>query len=110
MARTPRDPKAKLDALLEQRAKIDAQLIAARRKMQAQARKDDTRRKIIAGGLALKHAEISPEFGNAFWRLIREHVTRADERALFGLDPLPETEGDASSPSETWHQAVSAAE
>lgn len=52
-----------------------------------QERKRDTRRKIIAGALALEHKE--PVFRGKLMALIDEYVTSDRERALFDLAPLP---------------------
>ena len=52
-------------------------------------RKLDTRRKILAGALALKHMTRHVTFGAAFRELLAEHIIRDEERALFGLEPLP---------------------
>ena len=46
--------------LLEQKAKLDAQLRALDAKAKLTARKEDTRRKVIAGALALEHMEQHP--------------------------------------------------
>lgn len=54
-------------------------------------RKLDTRRKIIAGALALEHMRYDPEFGARFRALLDEYVTGDAERLLFGLDPISET-------------------
>lgn len=55
---------------------------------QSQERKLDTRRKIIAGALALEHMRYDPEFGARFRAILDEYVTREEERILFGLPPL----------------------
>lgn len=55
-----------------------------------QARKLDTRKKIIAGALALEHMQFDGRYGAAFRALIDEYVTRDQDRALFGLPPLPD--------------------
>lgn len=54
-------------------------------------RKLDTRRKIIAGALALEHAKRDDRFHAILVRLLDEYVERPVERALFGLGPMPET-------------------
>lgn len=77
-------------------AQIDAQLkdISAREK--AAARKRDTRRKIIMGGLAGFHMEKNPRsaFAKKLAALIDEYVIGDKERALFDLEPLPKTEAE----------------
>jgi hypothetical protein len=53
-----------------------------------------TRRKIIAGALALNHMEKNPEsqWAHKMNALINEYATKSKERELFGLEPLPENE------------------
>ncbi len=94
------DPSEKIASLEQRRAALDARLKREKAKLRADERKADTRRKILAGALALQHAEISPEFGNTLNRLLREHLTRDDERRLFGLDPLPNAHHGHAPPSE----------
>lgn len=55
-------------------------------------RKRDTRKKIIAGALALEHMQFDGRYGQAFRALIDEYVTRDDDRALFDLPPLPDND------------------
>ena len=52
-------------------------------------RKLDTRRKIIAGALALEHTKYDASFAEALHALLDRYVTKAPERALFGLDKNP---------------------
>lgn len=53
-------------------------------------RKLDTRRKIIAGALALEHMKRDGAFRAALLALLDEYVTKEPERLLFGLTPLPD--------------------
>lgn len=53
-------------------------------------RKLDTRRKIIAGALALEHLQFDGRYGVVFRALIDTYVTRDQDRALFDLPPLPD--------------------
>ncbi|MHB0704098.1 hypothetical protein ACX4MT_00060 [Roseomonas mucosa] len=76
------DRRAKL---LVRKAQIEAQLKDLEAREQRQKRKDDTRRKIIAGALALEHAEIDPVFGAQLAKLLNRYVTKAQDRALFDL-------------------------
>jgi len=48
-------------------------------------RKLDTRRKIIAGAIALEHMNHDPAFAAAFGALLNRFVTKGPERVLFGL-------------------------
>lgn len=52
------------------------------------ARKLDTRRKIIAGALALEHAKGDPVFREQLYKLLDRYVDGESERQLFGLSPL----------------------
>lgn len=75
---------------LEQRlAKVQRDLRLARANQKDQARRDDARRKIIAGALALEHFAKNPgsDFGKTMFRLIDEY-TRPDERYLFDFLPV----------------------
>lgn len=87
MAKPLTDRIAELE---KQQAQIAALLAQKRARLRAEERKRDTRRKIVAGALALEHAEHNPAFGQALYDILRRYVTRPDERALFGFDPLPE--------------------
>lgn len=83
MARRPSADK--LEALKKKRAELDAQIQAVSARQREVERKADTRRKILAGALALEHAEKNPdsEFARKLFRLLDEYVTRPHERALF---------------------------
>jgi hypothetical protein len=50
---------------------------------QKQERKDDTRRKIIAGAVALEYAEQNAGFAAELAALLNQCVTRPQDRALF---------------------------
>ena len=75
------------DAVLDRLNALDARIKQLEARSKAQARRDDARRKIIAGALALEHAERDEEFGRTLNRLIGRFVTRPQDRALFGLAP-----------------------
>ena len=61
-------------------------------------RKLDTRRKIIAGALALEHMLFDGRYGQVFRALIDEYVTRDQDRALFDLPPLPDNDPRRANP------------
>ncbi len=88
----PRQRKANPERLqtLEQRlAKVQRDLRLARQEEKDHARREDARRKIIAGALALEHFEKNPdtEFGKVMFRLLDEYA-RADDRHLFEFLPV----------------------
>jgi hypothetical protein len=58
----------------------------------SQQRKDDTRRKIIAGAHALEHAERDPEFGAKLAAVLNRALVKPQDRALF--DFLPDRASD----------------
>jgi len=99
---------SRIDKLEQKRAQLDAQLKAARARDRTQKRKDDTRRKIIAGALALEHAENNPngEFSRTILGLIQTYVTADKERALFDLDPLPPQKREPANARKSWMQTV----
>ena len=87
----PRHAKADPERLktLEQRlAKVQRELRLERAREKDQARRDDARRKIIAGALALEHLEKNPgsEFGKVLFRLLDEYA-RPEDRQLFEFLP-----------------------
>ena len=78
----------RLQTLLDKRAKLDAQIKAAQARSRSQARKDDTRRKIIIGALAKDHMAMHPNsaFAQELRALLNEHVKRPKDRALLNLE------------------------
>ena len=96
------DERAKL---LERKARLDARLKQLALQESKQQRKDDTRRKVIAGALALEHAETDPEFAGKLTKLLNRYVTRPQDRALFAFldDRQPET---SPTPSESFSIAA----
>jgi hypothetical protein len=87
-------PTDKIAALRAKQAELAAQLKAAEARESEKQRKLDTRRKIVAGALALTHHEQNPdsEFAKVFFRLLDEYVVKKEERALFTfLSDTPET-------------------
>ena len=83
-------PPKRLNKLYEQRAQLAARIKLLEAREKSRSRKDDARRKIIAGALALEHAILNPdtEFGKKLFRLLDEYVITDRERALFDMAPL----------------------
>ena len=73
----------RLNQLKTRQARIDARqrALAARR-----SRKDDTRRKILAGAILLAKVESGDFELRTFKRWLENALTRKDDRDLFGLD------------------------
>lgn len=78
---------SRLDQLIKKKAQIEAQIKAAQARERTQARKDDTRRKIIIGAIAKEHMEMRPNspFAAELMKLLNTYVTKAKERELLGL-------------------------
>ena len=93
------DPR--LEKLKKQQEQLAAKIKDHQARNRAKSRKDDTRRKIIAGALALHHLEKNPHspFAQTLTRLLDEYVTKPHERALFDLPPLPENAPGEAAPS-----------
>jgi small-conductance mechanosensitive channel len=85
--------RAAVAAAKERLQQVQAALAAAERAAQAQAqakaRKEDTRRKVLTGALIQTASAADAEMAAYVLQLADIGLTRADERALFGLDPLP---------------------
>jgi len=75
--------RERLDQLKTRQARIEARkrALASRR-----ARKDDTRRKILAGAILLAKVESGDFDARMFRRWLDKALTREDDRELFGLD------------------------
>lgn len=101
-SQNPEKPRRLTDAritALEERYKKELTQLKTKIKIEEQRqkakdRKDDARRKIIAGALALHHMEKNKntEFEIILSRLLNEYVVKDSERALFGLPLLPAEE------------------
>jgi hypothetical protein len=78
-------PADKLTGLREKMKQLAAQAAALEARQKEADRKADTRRKVIAGALAIEHMEANApsEFGKVMLRLLDEYVTRPADRALF---------------------------
>jgi hypothetical protein len=79
----------KLAKLIEQRKAIDAQIKLEQNRENEKKKKDDTRRKILTGAAVLDEAAKHPKFKADIDKLLGRFLKRNDERALFGLPPLP---------------------
>ena len=84
-----RTPEERISELEKQRNQINARLQKERAKIAAQKRKDDTRRKIIAGAALLAHAEHDNTVKAQLWRILDQNVTRPKDRAMLGLSDKP---------------------
>ena len=83
---------AKLVKLKQQQEKIARQIRSEKTRISKQARADDTRRKILDGALIRNEAAHNPDVQALLDRLRSRYLTKPQDRALFGLPPLPENE------------------
>lgn len=81
----PKSPEEKLAELQKRQSQLKAQIQKEQAKLRNEERKRDTRRKIIAGALALEHARRDPDWKAKLETLLAEYVERDEDRALFGL-------------------------
>lgn len=89
MSRQRKTTEEKLAELEAKKHQLDERIKREAAKLRAVDRKKDTRRKILAGAIALEHAAHDAGFREALERQISHNVKRADDRALFDLPPLP---------------------
>jgi len=83
---------AKLKRLIEKRDSVNARIKQEQNKLRAGERKSDTRRKILAGAAVLQWAAKDSEFSTRLITELKAFLVRDDDRALFGLPPLPRKE------------------
>ena len=75
----------KLQQLKARQARTEARKRAL---LSRRARKDDTRRKILAGAIVLAKVASGELDGKRFREWLDQALTRADDRALFELPPV----------------------
>lgn len=86
-----------LEKLLERQKVLKARIDREQAKARTKERKADTRRKILAGAAILDRAEKDEAARAELHRMLAGFLLRADDRALFGLEPLPDASGAAAS-------------
>ena len=80
----------KLVRLREKQKKISAQIKREESRLNAQKRKDDTRRKILVGAAILDKAKRDKQYGKWLEGVLDGFLERDDDRALFDLPPRKE--------------------
>ena len=78
-------------ALEDKRRKLDAQLTRLHAAGRAEARKRDTRRKILAGAAVLNQAEKNDTARASLWKLLDQALVKDRDRELFDLPATKET-------------------
>ena len=80
----------RIEKLRAQKEALATRIRREEAKVRTRERKDDTRRKILAGAAVLDEAEQKPEFNAQLVKLLSRFLSRPDDRALFGLPALPQ--------------------
>jgi hypothetical protein len=88
MPRPRADDPDRLKLLQQRLEQVQRQIRLQKARERDQTRRDDARRKIIAGALALEHRDRNPdsEFGRLLLRLLDEYA-RPEDRRLFEFLP-----------------------
>ena len=71
-------PEAKIIALELKQSQLAEQIKDQKAKIAGKKRKEDTRRKIVAGAIALEHMEHDENFKNVMEGLLKKHVKESD--------------------------------
>jgi len=79
--------KQKIENLEKKIKQLRARKVAEETKLKRQAKKDDTRRKILIGAYYLDKAERNDTVAELY-RQMDGFLTRDNDRELFGLSPL----------------------
>ena len=80
-----RPPEEQLADLERKERQLKARIQKKKAEVAGKNRKQDTRRKIIAGAIVLEHAERDQFFANTLEKLLKQHVKRAGDKKLFNL-------------------------
>jgi hypothetical protein len=78
----------KLQRLIEKRNAVNANIRKEQNKLKAGGRRDDTRRKVLAGAAVLQWAARDSDFAARLQGELRAFLVRDADRALFGLPPV----------------------
>ena len=77
--RKTKTPEERLAELQAKQNQIAERVKAQQAKIKAEERKKDTRRKIVAGAIALEHMEYDENFKHVMEGLLRRHVKASDQ-------------------------------
>lgn len=87
-------PEEKIAELEQQEAQIKARILREKARARQEARKLDTRQKVIIGGMVKAHCEIDAAFKSQIDQLLDQHVRRDADRKALGL-PLLDADKEA---------------
>ena len=85
-------PEDRIRQLEEQRARINAEIQRVRSRESQEARKRETRRRILAGAMVLDRVARKDLSEKLFKADMDRFLERDQDRALFGLPPRPAKE------------------
>jgi hypothetical protein len=77
--------KTKLEILTERKKQLDIQIQALKAKESQQKRKDDTRKKILIGGVVMKMLKSGEMTDGKLREMLDKHLDSERDRVLFGL-------------------------
>jgi hypothetical protein len=83
---------SKLNRLIERRDAVNARIRQEQNKQRTGERKNDTRRKVLAGATVLEWAKRDNEFSSRLMAELKRFLVRDADRELFGLPPIPKKE------------------
>lgn len=84
------DTIAALETKLKQAKALKQKVEARKRTLEQKAdRATDTRRKILIGAFFLEKMEKNEDYKTKVLQQLVEYLKRSDDRALFGLSPVP---------------------
>jgi len=86
----------KLKKLEQQQARIKLQIAKEKKKGQTQQRKQDTRRKILIGAIALEEMKKDAKLKSQIDKLLESNLTRSNDRELFDLLPIEDKKTEVS--------------
>lgn len=96
------DSKAQLEALRQQQIALARKIKEAEAEAKKKEREKDERRKLLAGAAALVELAAHPDspFAVTLVSLLNNGLTKAPDRALFSLPPLPKDPKAEAAPDE----------
>ena len=83
---------SKLDKLTQKRQQLNAQIQALKSKEGQQKIKEDTKRKVLIGGVVMKMLKTGEMPQERLEHLLDKHLERSSDRALFRLSEKRKTE------------------
>ncbi len=90
---------SKLNRLIEQREAVNARIKQEQNKLNASKRREDTRRKVLAGAAVLEWAKRDSEFSGKLMQELKAFLVRDGDRELFGLPITKNNGGGQNSPN-----------